>query len=195
MELPLAHPTPQEATQELWEIIQEINPLDDHFMTRAMFAHDPITVQQDRAIEAVYIEDIRELIDQGADINTVDENGLTILAVAAMAGFSDMVHYLLSRNANPNIPTAWPPLLDAVHWGYEDIVQMLLGAGAQVNMQGSDGDYALKIAIEKGYREIAALLMAEGAIPTLIGDEGRSAIDAAQGKPEMMELFAMEQFP
>ena len=47
--------------------------------------------------------------------------------------------------------------------GREDVVRILLGAGADVNIKGDDGWTALMIAVESGHKEIVEMLLDRGA--------------------------------
>lgn len=179
-----------QSTQELQEIIDELLPEEGKIQTRSLL-RDPLKIQQDKEEEAGFLADIKELIEQGADINATNEDGITILSVASLIGFSDTVKYLLSKNANPNIPSHLPPLLNAVQWGYKDMVKLLLDAGAEVDKQAQDGRYALFVALDNEDYDMADLLLSHGANPLLTDDRGESALDAAKTAidPKAIELF------
>lgn len=74
----------------------------------------------------------RELL-AGADVNALDEDGVTPLLYPATAGDQDMVRELLKAGANPNQPgQSIPPLTGAASWGDAEMVKLLLDAGAVV---------------------------------------------------------------
>jgi uncharacterized protein len=77
---------------------------------------------------------IQALLDAGAKMTGA------ALVLSSMTGDLDNVRLLLARGADPN--AAWrgnPPISQAVTFGYPDIVQALIAAGASVSMRESSG--------------------------------------------------------
>jgi ankyrin repeat protein len=92
-----------------------------------------VTLLHDMAHEGD-LEKARLLVDHGADINALDEEyRSTPLGVAARWGNAEMVEFLLSRGADPNLSGApWStPLVWARKKGHLDIAQALQRAGAR----------------------------------------------------------------
>lgn len=85
---------------------------------------------------------VTELLQHGADVNAVATNEHfpqgTALQGATEAGASRIVELLLAENANPNLGRGEnaPPLYGAAVNGEEDIIAMLVDAGADVNVVG-----------------------------------------------------------
>ncbi|MHC4570142.1 MAG: ankyrin repeat domain-containing protein, partial [Planctomycetota bacterium] len=50
------------------------------------------------------------------------------------------------------------PLCVAVRWGYQDIAELLLENGADINAKDSGGKTPFDIAIEKDYRALSEFL-------------------------------------
>ena len=65
----------------------------------------------------------------GANVNYRNDEGITPLAAAAREGYRDIVEYLLSKGANPNLdaPDWAKPLSIAEHRGHADIANLLRG--------------------------------------------------------------------
>src|SRR5215469_9865509 len=65
----------------------------------------------------------------GANVNYRNDEGITPLAAAAREGYRDIVEYLLSKGANPNLdaPDWARPLSIAEHRGHADIANLLRG--------------------------------------------------------------------
>jgi len=85
----------------------------------------------------VEIADI--LLDHGANIDCLIRDHSTVLMMAAGSGQTEMVKCLIRRNANINVTSRRSPgsALDAaIQSGYEDIVNVLLDAGADVSITG-----------------------------------------------------------
>jgi cytohesin len=95
--------------------------------------------------------------------------GTTALHVAVRAGNLAGVRAALAQNANVNAPDeyGWTPLHQAAWEGHVAVVQVLLGVGADVKAQISDGFYegytALHVAAEKGRVETVRALLGKGA--------------------------------
>ena len=178
------------ATQNLQETIDELEP----YRFSLSFYED--TAEEKKKYELELIEEIKGLLAQGADVDTVNNDGRTILSVAVHSDFKDMVKFLIVKNASTIHPVEWPPLIDAAALGYEDIVDLLVDAGAWINQQaGSNGVTALMMAVSAGQKNIADLLISKGADLALRNKAGETAQDFAQDQPEMMELLITKRIP
>ncbi|MGO1235652.1 MAG: ankyrin repeat domain-containing protein [Microbacterium gubbeenense] len=73
-------------------------------------------------------------IDDGYSVDSANENGDTLLMLAAYHGHADLVRGLIARGADLNRPNAkgLVPLAGAVFKGHEAIVLSLVRAGADV---------------------------------------------------------------
>ena len=89
-------------------------------------------------------ECVKLLITAGADVNHVNTCGLNALIMACQSGQAECVDALLKAGANTQIPKSncevcgrYSGLYYAAEYGYPEIVQMLLEAGADVNDEDS----------------------------------------------------------
>ncbi len=83
------------------------------------------------AVDAGYEEIALLLLERGADVNAARDRGATSLIIAAARGQTKIVDALIKRGANVNTPGARrSALTEAVDAGHEEIVAMLLAAGA-----------------------------------------------------------------
>ncbi|KAI9322737.1 Glycerophosphoryl diester phosphodiesterase family-domain-containing protein [Dichotomocladium elegans] len=101
------------------------------------------------------------LIDKGASVDTVDENGETALLIAVRNRFLEGVRILINRgHADVNLAekiNGWTPLIVAAMEGSVDIVQLLLDGGADRTYKDNDGWRAYEHAIFRGHLEIGRL--------------------------------------
>lgn len=82
----------------------------------------------------------RMLLDAGADINALPENGWSPLKSAVQPGHRELVDLFLEHGADINIAdeTGYTALMNAVNQGHDDIVETLIARGADLDCQCVD---------------------------------------------------------
>ena len=141
---------------------------------------------------------VRLLLDAGAQINNrvemtydLDADGLpgSLLAVAAESGTVKLVRLLLGSGADPNWRDGleyWTALQCAIASSSDDVVHVILEAGADINASPSTtgGRTALQEAASQGNLELVQLLLQKGAdVNSPAGEErGVTALQAASIK-------------
>ncbi|KAH0994642.1 hypothetical protein GBA52_018506 [Prunus armeniaca] len=137
------------------------------------------------------IELLRYLISKGADVNSQSEAG-TPLIWAAGHGQQDAVKVLLEHHANPNSENddSITPLLSSVAAGSLPCLELLIQAGAKVNISAG-GATPLHIAADIGSPEILHLLLKAGADPNITDEDGLKPIQvaAARGNRSAVEIL------
>jgi ankyrin len=163
-----------------------------------------------------FIDLVKLLIDKGANVNArtrelppprrwlyslndvswVDFTGQTPFLRAALSGDTTVMKLLVSRGADPNLPTlaGTTPLMAAagVNWvvaqtytesvqARYDAVALCLELGADVNATNSMGLTALLGAVNRGSNDIIELLVQRGARLDVKDKEGRTALRWAEG--------------
>lgn len=118
------------------------------------------------AVDADNVELVELLLDHGAEIEEEDESASyapTALSRAAKNGSKDLVSCLIRRNADVNRPNKVEdkPVYVAARHGHAEVLQLLLDAGADVNVYTSDGWGPLHIARDSS--EVARVLLKNGA--------------------------------
>lgn len=134
---------------------------------------------------AIFVEhfEIAELlIDKGAkyDHKTIGDNQL--LMEASYRGATEVVKQLLSKgnyDVNDVGDTNWPPLLEAIRLGHEEIVELLLQEGASSDFVDENGWTALHEAAYSGHTHIIQLLLEKGADATVKNDRGFTPLHVA----------------
>lgn len=111
------------------------------------------------------LEILKMTVAAGADLASVNRYGGTALIPAAHHGYPEVVRYLLTTGIDINHVNflGWTALLEAVILGdgspiYQEIVGLLLDAGADASIGDKEGVTALDHARSQGQSEIVALL-------------------------------------
>ena len=111
------------------------------------------------------LEILKMTVEAGADLTSVNRYGGTALIPAAHHGHVETVRYLLTTAVDIDHINnlGWTALLEAVILGdgsrtYQDIVRLLLDAGADAAIADKDGVTPLAHARTRGQDEIARML-------------------------------------
>jgi ankyrin repeat protein len=106
---------------------------------------------------------VRTLLNAGADVHQVSETPMrnhALHAALALSKDAEIVRLLIVRGADVNAAqtAGYRPLHSAAVAGREDLVRMLLDAGADKTARCDRGKTAADYAEERGFGEVAALL-------------------------------------
>jgi ankyrin repeat protein len=112
------------------------------------------------------VEQIRQLVKSGADVNGRLNDGSTALHWAVLHDQPTAVTALLDAGADPLAMNrnGVTPLFLAVQNGSTEIVSSLLEAGADPNMLAESGETILMTAAYTGKPEVVSLLLENGAL-------------------------------
>lgn len=123
------------------------------------------------------------LIERGADIQTADPRGRTVLYEAVCADNTTVTRKLLERGADPNIRErefGTTALLSAAMDGRTEIVRLLLEHGANPNLgKQAGGATALHLAILKNHADVVRLLLEHKADPNTRTKAGTTPLQTA----------------
>ncbi|ERF69382.1 hypothetical protein EPUS_05927 [Endocarpon pusillum Z07020] len=110
------------------------------------------------------LEDVRLLLDRGADINARSKYRVNALEAAIIRNNEQIVKLLLDRGADVNAQGGdyGNSLQAAAYKGSEQIVKLLLDYGADVNVQGGQYGSALHAALYQRSEQIVKLLLDHG---------------------------------
>jgi ankyrin repeat protein len=138
---------------------------------------------------------ILKLLENGADVNDRDRDGITALMYAAGRGHVDAVQRLIEKSAKTqardnNASTA---LHHAAAGNHVEVIAKLLKNGAEINAVDSDGYSSLFRAVVKGNSEAVENLLSHGADCNLRTTTGWSAVGAAavEKRLDMLKLLMM----
>jgi ankyrin repeat protein len=106
------------------------------------------------------IEEVKQLLDNGANVDARDFIGRVPLMLASANGHVEMVRLLLEWKADVDAKDedGDNALARAAWGGHAEIVQLLLARGVDVHVKDKDGDTALDLAADEGHTEVVDLL-------------------------------------
>jgi len=117
------------------------------------------------------------------DINTVDDYGISLLSEAVARERIPDIKLLLARGADPNLRCGYGcAAIHGIHVGelYEEILCLLLNAGANINAVENRGRTALHhVLLEESPCAFSAcrILIEHGIDATIKNDDGFTALD------------------
>lgn len=139
------------------------------------------------------LEAVRELLDAGADANSVVQGDGTALLIAAREGNRAIVDLLLDRGADIDIGVRGDgsALIMAAREGFRDIVRLFIDRGADVDIAVAGDGSPLIMAAREGFREITRMLIDAGADVNLAvpGDGNPLIMAAREGHIEITTML------
>jgi ankyrin repeat protein len=162
------------------EMSQDFRSLEQspHLVIASFWGHDPV---------------IQLLLDEGADVNTEDEDYGNALQVASAKGYEQVVEMLLNRGADVNVQGGYfgNALQAASARDHEQVVEMLLDRGADVNAQGGYYGNALQAASARNHEQVVEMLLDRGADVNMPGRYDRNALleASAKGYKQIVEML------
>ena len=131
------------------------------------------------AVKKKDLERVRLLIEQGADKDKCDCNGITPLYWASCGGHLDVAQYLVEQGATLDKANSSgnTPLIIATVFGKVEVARYLLEQGADRDKADNYGNTPLHGAAKYGHLEIAMLLMSYGADLNARTSDGQLPID------------------
>ncbi|XP_066873886.1 protein phosphatase 1 regulatory subunit 16A isoform X2 [Kogia breviceps] len=117
------------------------------------------SIERARALPELHmLEDIRSLLQAGADLNAPRDHGATLLHIAAANGFGEAAALLLEHRASLSTKDCdgWEPLHAAAYWGQVHLVELLVAHGADLNGKSLADETPLDVC---GDEEVRAKLL------------------------------------
>ncbi|XP_059176383.1 protein phosphatase 1 regulatory subunit 16A-like isoform X2 [Physella acuta] len=92
--------------------------------------------------ERQMLNDLKELVASGGDLEFKDAVGATMLHIAAANGFLDAVEFLLDHHVSVDARDneSWQPIHAAAYWGQLDILELLVQNGADLDAKTKTGE-------------------------------------------------------
>ncbi|XP_063404193.1 uncharacterized protein LOC134687664 [Mytilus trossulus] len=108
-----------------------------------------------------YIEVVKMLINNKADINNCRDTGESPLYIACQNGHTEVVQMLINNKADINKcrDTGVSPVYIACYKGHTDVVKMLINNKADINKCSDTGESPLYFACYKGHTDVVKMLI------------------------------------
>jgi len=143
------------------------------------------------AIRCGRIDLVKNLIDEGVDIDVEYQDGWTTLPLAALCNHTEIVEFLTNRGADvsESYRDGWSPLHSAVEKGNVGMVKFLVGQEVSIH------EDIMSLAIVGGHIEIVEFLVEEGANVNAVYEHGCTPLflAAAVGHIGMMEALLSKE--
>jgi len=121
------------------------------------------------------------LLEHKAQVNVMDGDGDTPIAVAAFMGNYKLVKQLLDVGADPNLQGVnRTPLETSASSGQLAVMRLLMARGARIDLMGREGMTPLMSAAQRGEIGAMVYLMDKGADPNLATPSGDTALSLAR---------------
>lgn len=131
------------------------------------------------------LELMQLFLDYGADINSLNRNGETPLAIAAFRGNKSAFDFLIKKGAKVNLQEElqWSPLHYAAFNGHIELAKELVQKyNADINARSPNGSTPLMFAVYENQTQMAEELLNLGADKNYINDRKESAFVWAMRK-------------
>ncbi len=141
------------------------------------------------------IDEVRDLVIKGANVNGKDENydNITPLFIAVENGNIEITRLLLDFGAKVNVRDGekQTPLMRLDSDATVELVELLMANGAKVNLADNEGNTALIIAADDASAEVVRALVKAGADVNLAKKDGETALmnAANRGDVESVKLL------
>ncbi|XP_065912714.1 uncharacterized protein [Dysidea avara] len=136
------------------------------------------------------VKAVKELLNQSADINAVDQNNCTALHYASYAGNIDAVKILMKRGASVSAAdvVGRTPFHLAAWNGNNAVVELLLNNGFPIDTTDKHGSTALHWASDGGHCQTIEHLLQRGANINAVHNGGRTPLHWAAGKARIKAI-------
>ncbi|MCG8340757.1 MAG: ankyrin repeat domain-containing protein, partial [Cytophagales bacterium] len=146
------------------------------------------------AIKAGQVDEVKKLLEEGADVNLKDREGKAPLHWALEKGNRAIIDALLgeaSIDVNNPDGDGKTPLHYAAEQGDQVSIEKLLSKGASVDRRDKNDRTALHEAVEKGDKEVVKALLAAGATVNAKDKNGKTALHEAVAKGDTEVVKAL----
>ena len=145
----------------------------------------PSSIYLGSLLQAIWKGDIltvKELVEEGVDLNAKTKLGKSPLHMAAKKQKTEITRLLIATGADVNAgdQNGKTPLIEAASAGQSANAEVLLSAGANINARDENGFTALMWATMMGFPESVEILLESGAEVNTRSKDGRTAMGISQ---------------
>jgi ankyrin repeat protein len=139
-----------------------------------------------QAVKSNDVAHVKELIQQGANVNALDDNGDAPLVMAAYEGHNEILKLLLEAGADvsavdPGMKAT--ALHAAAYAGRTEAAKLLIAHHIDIDKQGPYNGYtALHDALWQNHIETAKVIIEAGANLSLKSNQGQTPLEFARSK-------------
>ncbi|KAF8389706.1 hypothetical protein HHK36_024225 [Tetracentron sinense] len=128
------------------------------------------------------LDQLKRLIQAGADPNKTDYDGRSPLHLAASRGFEDITSFLIQKGVGINISDNFrsTPLLEAIKSGYDGVASLLVKEGAELNID--DAGSCLCMTVARGDSDFLKRVLFNGIDPNSKDYDNRTPLHVAASK-------------
>jgi ankyrin repeat protein len=143
------------------------------------------------------LEAVQILVRGGANVNLFDKQDQNALIAAAMNIENkrpEIMRYLLANQADPNLSSpssGESAFFEALRIGDADLLSILIGAGADVNLPDKDGESPLLFVALRNNARLADFLKSRGA--RLVSPEEEFILAASRGDTAALQRILTKQ--
>jgi len=174
-------------------VLYETHLYDIPRLQTRWIGHTPPKYALHSASSSGLVHAVNRLVEQGCDVNEIDEKGVDSVYYASREGYDKIVELLLSKGADVNAQHGYygNSLQAASYGGHDKIVEVLLSKGADIYAQGGHYGNALQAASAGGNDKIMEVLLSKGADINAQGGYYGNALQAASfgGNDKIVELL------
>ena len=124
---------------------------------------------------------VQEFIKEGFDFKSKNTSGITPIVNSIFSSSPNVVKILVENGVSPNEVFDFRPLIViGSMFGENEIVEILLSFGAEVNETDGPGQTALMFASESGFADVVLTLLENGADRSILDLNGETALDKAR---------------
>lgn len=144
------------------------------------------------AIQSSKIDYALKLIEMGANVSYIDEDGVSVITQAAYQGHATIVEALIQKQADVNFANVEgiTPLIAAASEGHLEVLKLLLATGiVDINAKDKDGTNALMAAAVRGHKDAILLLLEKGGDVNAQNVDGHTALMFAYNGKNQVETL------
>ena len=137
------------------------------------------------AAQRGHVDVVKKLVEAGAGVRTMDTEGRTCLLLAAGRGHTEVVRYLVGLpgvEIDHTDDEDWTALHLAADMNHTDAMQVLIDAGADIEVGSTSGNSPLHWACSSGSLDAVKLLVRAGAGVGVANSVGGTVLDVAASR-------------